>query len=232
MELAFHLRALPPDALDIIRFMGTLDDPLAHADVIAEEVGLSDRSLGKAIRRLVTKGYLQMGVDQMYRLTEMGRRSADELAEYDAEVGDDDGTSDMVSSIQVRRQAVLVVPSPLIAGQSAQFYVGFHPAPTEERLTDAAQIALRVSILNGQPGQPQEAVFDLGNDSAYHTFAITPGNYRQARIRLQVFQLGPNPDDIATCGGMYVDTDVAAGQADGSSYAAYSTKLTLTTPGA
>lgn len=232
MELSFQLRALPPDALDIIRFLGTLDDPLAHANTIADEVGLSDRSLGKAIRRLVTKGYLQMGIDQMYRLTEQGERAARELVVYDAESGGADSESESPVVLQVERQAVLVISQPLMAGQPAQFYVGFQPAANGQRLNDSAQIAMRVFILNGEPDQPQEAILELGNEPDYHAFAITPGLYRQARIRLQVFQLGPNPDDIEDCGGMYIDPAVTDVSENGTMLTAYTTKLKLTTPGA
>jgi hypothetical protein len=232
MELSFQLRALPPDALDIIRFMGTLEDPLVHADDIADAVGLSDRSLGKAIRRLVTKSYLQMGIDQMYRLTEQGVRAAKELVAYDAESGGAESEAEVSTVVEVERQAVMVIPQPLLAGQNTAFYVGFHPAAQNHRLTENAQIAMRVSILNGKPDTPQEAILELGNEPEYHAFAITPGQYRQARIRLQVFQLGPNPDDIVTCGGMYIDTEVTDVHENGSLLAAYTTKLKLTTPGA
>src|SRR5437016_2736496 len=84
MELPFHLKALPPEALDVLRYFGNIDMPIAHAEDITEGVGLTDRTFGKVIRRLVTKGYLQMDGDQAYRLSDQGHKAVEDIAEYDA----------------------------------------------------------------------------------------------------------------------------------------------------
>ena len=54
-ELPFHLKTLEPlrGALDILRFFGVIDSPTADAEAIKDTLGLSDRAMPKAIRRLV-----------------------------------------------------------------------------------------------------------------------------------------------------------------------------------
>src|SRR5215470_5353846 len=84
MELPFHLRALPSEALDVLRFYNASNLSIAHADEIMDGVGLSERLFGKIIRRLVTKGYLHMDGDQAYRLSDHGQEAVDTLAEFDA----------------------------------------------------------------------------------------------------------------------------------------------------
>jgi hypothetical protein len=55
---------------------------------------------------------------------------------------------------------------------------------------------------------------------------ITPENYNQIRLKMQVFQLSPDGEDISDCGGLYIDVNVqASGPAD--NLVAYSTSLEL-----
>jgi Mn-dependent DtxR family transcriptional regulator len=89
MELV-ALQTLEPltGALDIIRYFGTLEEMTAETSEIQRSLGLSDRSFDKAIRRLVTKGYVQMDGSRVYRLTEQGQRAVEELAAYDQSAPD------------------------------------------------------------------------------------------------------------------------------------------------
>ncbi|HRL14494.1 MAG TPA: winged helix DNA-binding protein, partial [Aggregatilineales bacterium] len=74
MELPFHLQTLEPlpGALDIIRFLGALDEPHADVEAICETLDMSDRRFNKAIRRLVTKGYVQMVGDMRFVIDREG----------------------------------------------------------------------------------------------------------------------------------------------------------------
>jgi hypothetical protein len=65
-------------------------------------------------------------------------------------------------------------------------------------------------VLNGEPSRPKETSVQLNDDSAQQSFDVTAGHYTKARIKVQVFQLGPNPDDISVAGGLYVDANVVA----------------------
>ena len=87
MELPFYLRILPPEALEVLAYYRRLGNNLALADALMASTGLSDRGFGKAIRRLVTKGYLVLDGEQRYRLTEHGQRAVDDLPDSMAERG-------------------------------------------------------------------------------------------------------------------------------------------------
>ncbi|NWG15425.1 MAG: hypothetical protein HXY41_02205 [Chloroflexi bacterium] len=207
MELPFHLRALPPESLNVLRFFGTLDEPLAHASIIMEEAGLSERAFGKVVRRLVTKGYLQMGGDHLYRLTDFGQRAVDELSGYEESAPPNQARDDYKPAAAQRqtRRLLVVVPRRMAAGVSSRVQVGFDrgedPSPVE--------LVVRLSVVNGEPLRPQERTYNLSQAADYQIFNVTPGRYTRMRLRVQVYQLGPNPDDIAVAGGLYVDVPVA-----------------------
>ncbi|MBZ0295375.1 MAG: hypothetical protein K8L99_22640 [Anaerolineae bacterium] len=224
MELPYHLKTLPPDALDVLRYLGTVDDLMAYKDDICEAVDLTDRGFGKVIRRLVTKNYVVMDGSQVYRLTELGQQSVEELAAYDAENPDDEDTGEAITEM-IQRRALLVVPSLLVAGEAAQVYVGIYDLPGFDA---AAEVAVRLSSVYAQPETPQEASFDLDAGPFYETFTITPDYYKRVRLKVEIYQLGPNPGDIAVAGGMYVDVDVAASADHGSApLLAYGTDITI-----
>lgn len=227
MDLPFHLKALPPEALDVLRYFGTLNDPVAHAMKITDELGLSDRTFGKVIRRLVTKGYLQMDGDQAYRLSESGLDAVDELAEYDEAFPAEKTVRKAAVDEKVSRKLVLVVPKFLKSGTATAFHVGFHPAVSGQTVDDAAEMVLRVSLVNAEPARPQEAVLEVENEAVSKRFTVTAGKTSPARVKVQVFQLGPNPDDIAVAGGLYVDLDVTADAAN-APLAAYTTEISIT----
>ncbi len=216
MELPFHLKALPPEALDVIRYFGVLETPIAHADDIIDGVGLSDRTFGKVIRRLVTKGYLQMDGDQAYRLSDHGQSAVEELTAYDESGAGTAKTKREVAVEQILRRLLLVTPNTLVAGRPAQVHVAFQPDSGDSLGDDTMDMAVRFSLINGDPARPQEASLELDDGAASCAFQVTPGLFKCLRIRVQVFQLGPNPDDISVAGGMYVDLDVLPA-ADGAS---------------
>jgi hypothetical protein len=211
MELPYHLKTLPSDALDVIRYLGSLEDMRAYKDDICEAVGLSDRGFGKVIRRLVTKNYAVMDGGQIYRLTEPGREAAEELAAYD-EANPNAAAAEMTEAERVTRRLVLAVPSRAVVGQPLTAYLGFYPLPDFDEISE---IVARLSVIHGDPDTSQEAVFELGADAARRLFSVTPGPYQRMRLRVEVFQLGPNPDDITVSGGMYVDVDVTADAGNG-----------------
>jgi len=211
MDLPFHLKTLPPEALDVIRFFGTLDVPVAEVDAIYSGVGLSERSFGKVIRRLVTKGYVQMDGAQTYRLTEQGQRAVEELEAYDeTSPAEDEGSAKAAGVRNVKRHLVVALPRTLVAGKPAAVLVGFSDAAPGQSLPEPSDMVLRLSVVNGEPSRPKETSLQLGDEHAHETFEVTAGRYTKARVRVQAFQLGPNPDDIAVAGGLYVDVDVVA----------------------
>ncbi len=227
MELPFHLRALPPEALDVLRFFGTLSDPMAFSDEIMEGVGLSERMFGKVIRRLVTKGYLTMSGDQAYRLSDEGQESVETLREYDAAAPASSGSSKRGPNKKVTRRMVMVVPRTFRAGETAVVMLGFSPAAAGQSLGQTAEMVVRLTLINAQPQRPQEVVFHLSDSAGQQTLSIVPDAINKLRLKAQVFQLGPNPDDILVAGGMYVDATVLPAGTPPDGDAAYGTNVTL-----
>lgn len=211
MELPFHLRALPPEALDVLRFYGRWSRPVAYADEIISNVGLTERTFGKVVRRLVTKGYLQMDGDQAYRLSNNGRNALNDLLQHD--VNAPAGESTAAQSIEVQsitRRAVLIAPQPLISGTEAALQVGFEPAAEGQSAALTLNVVVRVSVINGEPSRTQEAHLNLSDSHVSHSFTVIAGAQRPLRVRVQVFQLDDSGENITIAGGMYVDLDVAA----------------------
>ncbi len=228
MELPFHLKALPPEALDVLRYLGSLPDPVAHAVEISDSVGLSDRTFGKVIRRLVTKGYLQMAGDQEYRLTENGQDAVDELAEVESANPPINRPERRATPTitQLRRRMLVVAPRSLKAGQPNTVYVAFQPLNQPVQRTD---VVVRLTAVHAMPGRPQEDALELDQESAYLSFKVTPDMVKRVRLKTQVYQVGPNPDDIAVAGGLYIDLDVQPpGDETAVGMTAFGADLTLT----
>ncbi len=206
MELPYSLQTLPPEAVDILRYYATLNADSAHTDSIVDGAGLTDRGFGKGIRRLVTKNYLVMSSDQVYRLTEQGKRVITELKASDSDSGSK--TSGRSDERFIRRRLILVTPRTLVTGQASAVAVGFDEAADEEYLNAPVNLLLRFSVLNGEPRRPREVSFMLTNRHVQHPFEVTAGKFTAARMRIEVLQYRDEGDDFDFCGGMYVDLPV------------------------
>lgn len=224
MELPYHLKTLPPEALDALRFFATIEHNVASAEDICVALDLSDRGFGKLIRRLVTKGYVTMDGSQLYRLTLSGQEAAEELLAWD-ETAPAQSAGRSYGDIEdtLTRRLVLVAPRTLVPGQPAQVYLGFRH---DVAFFDTVDLVARLSVVNGEPQRPQEAQFRLGSAPQHHTFEVTAAAPPIVRLRVEVFQLGPDIDDFAVCGGMYVDLDADTASAD-TTLAAFGVDLTI-----
>lgn len=238
-ELPFHLKTIEtlPGALDILRFLGESDDHTSDVDTICDLLDLSDRRFSKAIRRLVTKGYVIMDGDMVYRLSEQGEDAVGELAEYDAAEGnvpiseradryDEDYEEDAAqpasaAAHSVKRRLVLALPTTLTANQTSNVIVGFNPADDANTLSSPADMLLRFSVINGEPNQPKDTPLTLSNEAAQSAFNVVPGAYTQMRIKVEVMQMDNFSGDITNVGGMYVDVDVSNLQTDDGVLTAY-----------
>lgn len=236
MELPFHLKTLEPlpGALDILRFIGSKgENNTADVDEICDALDLSDRRFNKAIRRLVTKGYVQMDGDGIYRLTEQGQTSVGELAEYDASGGahdddDDSGPMDVrtVAGVEtVTRRLVVVFPQVMTAEQPVRAAIGFEAAGAGDQ-HEPVDLMLRVSLVNGEPESPEENLIKLGADANYTTLTLTPGAYEQVRLRVEVLHIDNLAADIRPIGGLYVDAEISGSQFD-ETLVAYSADVTF-----
>ncbi len=206
MEMPLSLQTLPAEALDILRYYGRMGNASAHADDITEGTSLSDRGFGKGIRRLVTRNYLSMAGEQVYRLTDQGYRAVAALQEYDVNAPEED------SGFQpryVRRRLVIVTPTSLLASQPTTITVGVDDAQGEDLIGDSVNVLLRMSLINGEPASGLESTLVLSNRYASQTFEVTAGMYTRIRLRVELYQEQPD-EQFAPVGGVYVDIPVTA----------------------
>lgn len=211
MDLSSELSKLPPEALDILRFFGRQGSTPAHTEDIIEGAGLTERSFGKGIRRLVTKMFVAMDGEQVYRLTERGKPLVAELLEFDlmAPPEDKERAARSEEPRFIRRRAVLVAPRLLTAGQPTNIYVGLDEADEDELVMSPLNVLLRVEVLNGEPREARESSLLVENRGVQQVFEITPGYYTQSRVRVQVCQPEDDVVDLEACGGLYVDLPVS-----------------------
>ncbi len=243
-ELPFHLKTIEtlPGALDILRFLGESDDHTSDVDTICDLLDLSDRRFSKAIRRLVTKGYVIMDGDMVYRLSEQGEDAVGELAEYDEAEGnvpiseradryDDDYEENVAPTAStessVKRRLVLAIPKTFTANQTSNVIVGFNPADDANTLSSPADMLLRFSVINGEPNQPKDTPLTLSNDAAQSAFNVVPGAFTQMRLKVEVMQMDNFSGDITKVGGMYVDVDVSNRQTEGDALTAYGVDIDI-----
>jgi hypothetical protein len=226
MDMPHHLRTLPPEALDILRYFHTLKAPSAHAEQIIEGAGLSDRGFGKAIRRLVTKNYLVMDGEQVYRLSDNGKRVVAELNNYDENAPEEEETPEPTEPRLVTRHLVLVTPRVLQVGQPSNVFVGFDDADDDEVVTAPLEIMLRLSVVHGEPDETKETSLIVENRAAHQVFEVTAGQFTELRIRVVVCQLQDGEAEQENCNGLYADLPVGVGEVD-SSLTAVGTNLLL-----
>jgi len=228
MELPFHLKTLEPlpGALDTLRYLLEQPDYSASVDLLQDELGVGSVTFGKAIRRLVTKSYVQMDSAESYRLTDAGRRAAEELIGYDAEGGAPSTYSEINTDIAGRM--IVVVPQPLVAGRKAEIRVGASIDDVDaDGLSGGADLLVRLSAVNAEPSQTQDASLMLGGAPQSHTFSLTPQAYTAMRVRVEVYQMMPDGEEVVPCGGLYVDLPVLAQASAVSQRAAYGAPLSL-----
>jgi len=207
-------------AFEIIQYLGETSNP-ADEYQICDDLDMSERRFGKAIKRLVTRGFVQMNGDREYFLTQTGEGAADELDEY-FEGG---GRRKKVDDNKITRRLLVALPRELGAGQTSDMYIGFE-ADGNASLSNAADIVLRVSANNALLGGSDDEMLKLSNESLKQTLQLTPEMFTQVRVKVQVFQLAPNGEDITMCGGLYVDVNVAPSEPH-SSFVAYTSQIAL-----
>ena len=228
MELPFHLKTLEPlpGALDTLRYLIEQPDYSASVDILQEELGVGSVTFGKAIRRLVTKSYVQMDSAESYRLTDAGRRAAEELLGYDAEGGG--ATSYGNTNTDIAARLIVVAPQPLVAGRKAEITVGAALEDEDvEGLNGGADLLIRLSAVNADPSQTQDASLMVGNSPQSHAFSLTPQPFTAMRVRVEVYQMMPDGEDVVPCGGLYVDLPVTAQAVSNGQRAAYGAPLAL-----
>ncbi|NOK86036.1 MAG: hypothetical protein GFH27_549395n58 [Chloroflexi bacterium AL-W] len=223
MELSFQLRTLEPlkGAWDILRLFGQSTNERIDSDEIMDTLDLTERTFSKAMRRLITKNYVQMDGDMVYRLTDNGRGVVQELLAYDEASGD--RPQPIASApLEVLRRMVCAVPATLKVREAASVFVGFHPGDMPE---DNTEVVIRLTVINGEPSTPQDVIFALDEHEMYEQISITADEFTQVRLRMEAYQLG-EMGDIYAVGGMYVDVPVVTEDANGN-FVAYGADVQL-----
>lgn len=227
MTLSVELQKLPPQALDVIRFLKDYEHGV-EVDAILSGTGLSERAFGKAIRRLVTRYYVNMPSQNTYVLTSMGRDAAEEIQTFDgaapatvtrpAAVSDEEAPAAAAAQVpQVsetpiichpRRLSVLVAQE-FVMGMKSMLLVGFDsPTPDVPPMEAPGQIVLRLSA----PGcniDPVERPIEVAVDRACGPvqFRVQPRLEGLLRIKIEAAQF-INDFDTVPIGGIFFDLDV------------------------
>lgn len=228
MELSARLKTIEPlkGAFDILRYYGETQQETADAEDIADSLDLGEVAFGRAIRRLVTKGYLTMDGSGIYRLTDAGQNAVDELAAYDEALNSGQISRNRgPARRQVSRRLVVGVPATLPASQPAAVHIGFHEAAPGHQIDEPLELVVRASIVNGGPEKPEDLIFEMDDAHTVQAVQFTAAATDMSRLRFEVYQLG-EMGDVSPAGGMYVDVPVDGSGAQ--QMVAYATDITLT----
>ena len=207
MELPPELTRIPLSALDVLRYMGRSGVTQGDALALAEGTGMSERGIGKAIRGLITKGYLTADDSYVYSLTDKGFQAIDDIADYDAAQGDGSGAS--ASAGLVEQNLVIVSPDALGMRQSATLQVGL---AEKSMLQEPSQLILRLSSVGGNVS-PTEVTLNLAPGQAVGaaTAQVVPdGRYNAVRVQVEAIQM-VDEAEIHPAGGIFFDVPVGRG---------------------
>ena len=206
MSLPIDLQKLLPEALDVIRYLGTQANG-AWIETIMEGTGLSERGCRKAIRRLVTRYYAEMPRQDFYRLTTRGQQAAQDLIVFDGVYPT--RALSAAGTYHTRRLAV-VVPKELVIQSSAVIKAGFDaPADGQIPLREPGRVILRISA-PGCKVEPVERPIEVQaqRPAGPVQFALTPRREGPVRIKIEVYQL-VTQHELPLIGGTYFDLNVA-----------------------
>ncbi len=208
MSLPFNLQKLPSEALDVLRYLGKA--PAGNADEIQAGTGLSGRTVGRAVRRLVNYDYIALGADGRYQLTTDGKIAVQQIADHDAGAGAQPDQQKK-SSPQVQRRLAVVLPRTLVAGRPADLYIGVNPPSAGNKLPGPTHIELKVSSVGGSLSS-ESISLEVPPDKAAAPckVSLTPTKSgRTVRVRIDAFQ-SFTYDSLEPLGGMYFDVQVAS----------------------
>jgi DNA-binding MarR family transcriptional regulator len=224
------LQKLPPQALDVIRYLSTHDDQGTVGEII-EGTGLTKRGFRKAIRRLVTRFYVDMPEQDFYRLTANGQQAAEDLRAYDGESGpggvptapyeDEDDEeieeteeTEAAPPVDIPRHArrlSMLVPKELVIRSSVTLRAGFDaPAAGDPvALRTPGRVILRLSA-PGCDVAPVERPLEVGVSAPAGpvSFRVTPRQEGSVQFKIEAYQLVAS-EEIHPVGAMFFDLNVA-----------------------
>lgn len=198
MPILSDLEKLPPQALDVLRYLAACETGMASADAIMAGAGLSAIGLGKGVRRLVTGRYIAMTAAGTYELTTLGQRAADALR-----------AAELPPALPETRRLSVFVPRALAVGASALLRAGFDPpAADQPSFVEAVPVILRLRA-PGCDVSPAEQAVTVPPDapSSPVRFRVTPYQEGPLRFNLEVLPAG-GAGPSRPSGGLYFDLNV------------------------
>ena len=201
MSLSFNLQRLPSEALSVLHYLGQRGTA-ANTEEMETGVALSQRAIGRAIRRLVNYSLIQIDYNGAYQLTSNGRRAYQQLADLSASLA----AADAARPSAVRRLTVVLPRLPTDA-QPIPLYIGVNAASASASgLKEPVQLELRLSAIGGKLSRTNLSL-DVPADRAAvpATLSLTaePGA-PLVRVRLDAFQVR-DLDQVDAVGNMYFD---------------------------
>lgn len=204
MALPFELTVLPPHALDILRFLGERDNYAAFDGEIVEALALSDRGFGKAIRRLVTKEYVEMQYDGSYVLSRIGVEAAEAIAAHDEEAlaetdleaddldtmldDEDEGEAEPIEP--VTRNVIVVYPRHFKVGRPGYVFLRVDvPALEGPALQQPAELMVELHADVAVDPARHEMRVPLDEAGQSVRFMLTPTAAGRFDARVEVYQV-------------------------------------------
>lgn len=199
MSIPPDLQRLPPQALDVLRFLAAREEGTASADAIMGGVGLSAIGLGKGLRRLVTVRYVVMTAPGIYALTVLGQEVAQALRPAEA-----------APAPGYARRLSVFAPCELAVGAPALLRAGFDPPDRgQPPFGEAVPVILRLRAPDCDIS-PAEQPVTIPPDAPGGPvrFRVTPLQEGTLRLRLEV--LAADGDEMSgPAGGIYFDLGAA-----------------------
>lgn len=208
MPLPFNLEKLPPEMLDVLRFLGARAGS-ARAAEITDSLQMHERLVLRAIRRLVNYNLIGMDAAGAYVATSEGRRAYQALIEAD---GLPKPAPVEQPKLRVNRRLTAVVPGTVVTGQHGAIYIGVDPIEKGVLpLPGPVTVDLKLRALGAQISMTMASLV-VPPEAAPAPLRVTfLPNVTDKPIRLiidayQAFQIA----ELAPAGNMYVDIPVSA----------------------
>ncbi len=205
MTLQHELSTLPDQALTVLMYMS--QDPTGSSDVAQMKAGtgLTDRSLGKALKRLVTRHFLSMNASRFYSLTPKGTQALEMM-----------GSGIIDTSLADNSQKIIdydlcaVIPAQVPASTHTAWMIGLNPIETASP-KQSADIYLRITAYEGYVS-PSEFTLRLSAEQPIVSTQVQlmpVEGYQQLRIQVETYQMF-ELDEPRWAGGMYFDITVGS----------------------
>jgi len=209
VSIPSDLSRLPPEAVTVLRYLGTRGNAEVSIGEIMWIAGLSNVGIGKGIRPLVTQRYVTMTQPGCYVLTPAGREAAQRLLEAEQAVGEPSAQAQRPERVHVRRLSTFT-PCELSLDTPSSLQVGFDPPDQDQPPLPGPWLLVLRLRADGCEVSPESHLLDLQplGVSGPVRFRVIPQAAGKQRFRLEVLEVGTGGIS-RMLGGMYFDLNVA-----------------------